>query len=91
MSSNYWDKLVGTPISRRRALAVSGAASLSAALLAACGSGKSSSGSKIDHAALLTKPVDESKAAKRGGTVVSAVLMATAPILCMRLATFTRR
>jgi ABC-type transport system substrate-binding protein len=72
--SNYWPRLLGGRVSRRRALAASGTVSLSAALLAACGSGRSGGKATgiVDKSGLLVKPVDESKNAKHGGTVVSA-------------------
>jgi len=48
MQGNYWSKVLDGRVSRRRAIAATGAAGLGAAFLAACGgssdSGSSSSG-----------------------------------------------
>ncbi|HWO72797.1 MAG TPA: ABC transporter substrate-binding protein [Dehalococcoidia bacterium] len=44
MNANYWDKVVGRRISRRRALAAAGGTAAGAAFLAACGGGDSDSG-----------------------------------------------
>ena len=76
--SGYWDSIIARRISRRisrrRALGATGAAGLSAALLAACGgdddspsaSGGSGSGS---GSGLISQPQDTSKSAVRGGTL----------------------
>src|SRR5437762_6857072 len=65
MSTNYWK-----PLNRRRALAATGAGAAGAALLAACGSGKSGS-SKAEVSKLTAPVVDETKNVKRGGTLAS--------------------
>lgn len=71
---NYWSNAVSTRITRRRALAA-GAAGSAALFLAACGGSDSNSSSggdtgvAKDKSGLLTKPVDTSKQAKRGGTL----------------------
>ena len=67
MQTNYWSGAFRSRLSRRRALAVTGAGALSAALLAACGSSGSKSGGG-DKSSLLSQPVDTTKQAKRGGT-----------------------
>jgi peptide/nickel transport system substrate-binding protein len=59
-------------ISRRKGLAAAGAGAAAAAFLAACGGSDSSSGgstSGADNSSLITKPVDTTKSAKRGGTL----------------------
>src|SRR6185436_10334484 len=58
-------------LTRRRALAATGAGAVGAAFLAACGGSGSDSGGKVDVKAngLLTAPVDTSKQAVRGGTI----------------------
>jgi peptide/nickel transport system substrate-binding protein len=65
MSESYWQRIVETRLSRRRAMATTGAAAAGAAFLAACGGGDKGSG---DKSGLVTSPVDTSKQAKRGGT-----------------------
>src|SRR5438874_768186 len=67
---NYWTRLTTNRLSRRRALAATGASAAAAAILAACGGG-SSGGSKAesDKNSLVTKPVDTSKQAARGGVL----------------------
>jgi peptide/nickel transport system substrate-binding protein len=69
MKRSYWEQSVSSRVSRRRALAFAGSAGAATALLAACGSGGSSSkgSSGGAGAGLLTKPVDTTKQAKRGG------------------------
>ena len=68
----YWAKVMRQQIGRRRVLAATGAASLGAALLAACGGsskdGRSGSGVKGDSSGLLIPAVDDTKSAQRGGT-----------------------
>ncbi len=69
--SSYWNGLLEHKTSRRRAIVVTGGTGLSAALLAACGSG-SKSGDKAaktpkDTSGLLSTPVDTTNQAKRGG------------------------
>ena len=63
---NYWSAVASRRISRRRALAASGASVLGASFLAACGGGDSD-GDGGDQSGLVTKPVDTLKEAKRGG------------------------
>jgi peptide/nickel transport system substrate-binding protein len=67
MTENYWQTTLRQHLSRRRAIAATGATALGAALLAACG-GDEGAGDG-DATGLLTKPVDTSKEAKRGGTL----------------------
>src|SRR4051794_31028437 len=74
MPATYWNRLLDSRLTRRRALASTGAGGLGAALLAACGSSggggsdaKSSGGTK--PTGLVIKPEDTSKQAKRGGTM----------------------
>ena len=67
MESNYWSQVLSQRVSRRRALATSSAGVLSAAFLAACG-GEDGPGSTTSTG-LLSKPVDDSKTAKRGGVM----------------------
>src|SRR5947209_6285512 len=64
MDNNYWANSLQRRLSRRRSLTVSGGALVGSALLAACGSGKGSTG---DANSLLTKVVDTTQQAKRGG------------------------
>src|SRR5262245_60647327 len=65
---NYWDNMLHSRISRRRALAVTGGGA-AAAFLAACGGGGSSdSGDKPKEASsTLPKQVDTTKQAVAGG------------------------
>src|SRR5688572_33223110 len=65
MRSNYWGRLEERRISRRLAIAVAGGGVAGAALLAACGG---SDDKPAATSALMAKPVDTSKEAKRGGT-----------------------
>ncbi len=71
MQSNYWSGVLATRVTRRRGMAFTGGATLSAAFLAACGGGSSSNsssgGGSKDQSGIVTKPVDTSKDAKRGG------------------------
>jgi len=72
MSDNYWSRVLDGRISRRRALAATGAMAASAAFLAACGGSDSGSsgggGTQKDVSSLIVKAVDETKNVKRGGT-----------------------
>ncbi|HLF76394.1 MAG TPA: ABC transporter substrate-binding protein [Dehalococcoidia bacterium] len=67
----YWNNVVQTRISRRRALAATGATAAGAAFLAACGGGDSGGDSgttaKKDGSGLITEPEDTTKTAKIGG------------------------
>ncbi len=70
----YWNRVLNRQISRRRAITATGAAAAGAAFLAACGGSSSSSssgggGGSQPVSSLLTKPVDTTKDAKRGGTL----------------------
>ena len=69
--NSYWSRALGYPASRRKVLAATGAATLSASLLVACGSKSksSSSGAAKGESGLVTKPVDTFAQAKRGGTL----------------------
>ena len=66
MSVDYWAGISRIRLHRRRALAATGAVSLSAALLAACGGGSKDSGSK-DRSGLLKDAVDTTAKAEPGG------------------------
>ncbi|HLF79163.1 MAG TPA: ABC transporter substrate-binding protein [Dehalococcoidia bacterium] len=67
-TDSYWTKTLDNRVSRRRALAASGAIGLGGALLAACGGGDEakSTGPK-DTSGLVYDPPDSTKQAKRGG------------------------
>src|SRR5438874_6765763 len=70
MKESYWSTTLGYRMGRRRALAASGGTAFAAAVLAACGSSGSSSSGKSggsDKSSLVTKPVDTTKQAVRGG------------------------
>src|SRR6266550_4530627 len=69
MERSYWSEIVDQRLSRRRALALSGAASLSAAVIAAGGGGKSSSSSNSgsQKSSLISPREDTSAQAKSGG------------------------
>jgi peptide/nickel transport system substrate-binding protein len=69
MHQSYWSRVLDQRLQRRRALAVTSGTALGAALLAACGGGDSSGGGNGDSSSLVTKPVDTSKEAKRGGVM----------------------
>jgi len=70
---DYWQRIVDSRISRRRGLGALGAGAAAAAFLAACGgsdsSGGTSGGSSSDKSDLITKPVDTTKSARKGGTL----------------------
>jgi peptide/nickel transport system substrate-binding protein len=68
----YWNTILAQRLKRRRALAATGAGALGAAFLAACGGGDDSGGDTgpKDLSGLLTAPADETKNAKRGGTLI---------------------
>jgi ABC-type transport system substrate-binding protein len=68
MINSYWSGLLARRAGRRRALAMTGGAAISAAILAACG-GKDDGESKESASGLLVKPADTTKQAKRGGTI----------------------
>ena len=72
MAPHYWTHTLHQRVSRRRALAVSAGLSLGAAIVAACGGGKTESHSSSDKSGLLTPPTDETDKAIRGGTFVTA-------------------
>src|SRR5438445_9680022 len=69
---SYWSRALNGRVSRRRALALTGATATAAALLAACGGGSSSGGSSGGAAKktsdLITEADDTSKTARHGGT-----------------------
>ena len=73
MAESYWQTKLAARISRRRALAATGATAAGAALLAACGgsdsdnSSSGGSGEKPSQAGALTRPADTTKEAKKGG------------------------
>src|SRR5215218_10314983 len=76
MANGYWDQALNGRISRRRAIAATGATAMGAAFLAACGgsdSGSSSGGSGggSDKTSLLAKREDTSSKAKPGGTLIT--------------------
>src|SRR6266540_1824666 len=66
---SHWSSLLQHRLSRRRAVTTSAALGLTAAFLAACG-GRDDEASKGDKSGLITKPVDTTKDAKRGGTLL---------------------
>jgi len=68
-TKSYWQKVAGGRVSRRRLLATTGATAAGAALLAACGSsgGATGKGGSSDKSGLVTKVLDTTKQAKRGG------------------------
>src|ERR1051325_6725269 len=68
---SYWSRALGSRLSRRRALVLTGSTATAAALLAACGSSGSKSGgseAKKPTSDLIVDPVDSTKQAKTGGT-----------------------
>src|SRR5690349_19243834 len=70
---NYWTNLTRTRLSRRRALVMTGAGAAGAAFLAACGGSSSDNkgGGGEAKSGLVTKAVDESSKAIRGGRHIS--------------------
>jgi ABC-type transport system substrate-binding protein len=74
MQSNYWARTLTQRMSRRRALAATGAGALGAAFLAACGGEDDGSGSTApkDTSGLVYTPVDQTKQAVKGGLWQSA-------------------
>jgi ABC-type transport system substrate-binding protein len=66
--AGYWDKVLHSRLSRRRALAASGGAALGAAILSACGGGGDDGGGGQQVSELLYKAEDTTKLAKHGGT-----------------------
>ncbi len=74
MATGYWDALTGSRVSRRRAIAGTGGATLAAAFLAACGGGnkKDSGDKKSQGSSLLFTPTDTTKQATAGGNWVRA-------------------
>jgi peptide/nickel transport system substrate-binding protein len=66
---NYWARLLNERLTRRRALVASGAGAAAIAFTVACGGGDSGGGEKKDASGLLTKPVDTTAKAKRGGVM----------------------
>jgi ABC-type transport system substrate-binding protein len=68
MEGNYWSRVLHGRVSRRRALTATGAATLGAAFLAACGGGDDDKPA-LDESGLVTLPKDESKAGKAGGVM----------------------
>jgi len=67
METDYWSKVLGRRISRRRGLAATVAGAASAAFLAACGGDGGKPKEKFDKTGLVTLPKDETKSAKAGG------------------------
>jgi peptide/nickel transport system substrate-binding protein len=69
---DYWHRVLDSRLTRRRAIAATGATVASAAFLAACGGSDSkSSGGAEKKSSLLAANVDESKSARAGGKYVS--------------------
>src|SRR5712692_5896556 len=74
-SGSYWHKFTESRLSRRRALALTGAAGtgLAALGLIGCGSGSSGgssqAGSSGAQSSLLSQPVDTTAQAKSGGVI----------------------
>src|SRR5512146_404155 len=78
--SDYWNRFTSARLSRRRALAATGAGAMGAAFLAACGSdsgGSKSSDSSSkpetakDKSGLVYEPQDSTASAKSGGVIKS--------------------
>ncbi len=66
MERNYWSQVLDRRVSRRRALSAAVTAASGAILLSACGEGKDETSAATD---LVTRYVDRSKQAKRGGVL----------------------
>src|SRR4051794_8217745 len=71
MDGSYWSKALEARLGRRRVLAATGGGLAGAALLAACGGNDDSGGKTKDKSSLVSKPADDFKQAKRGGTLKS--------------------
>ena len=69
MKTSYWDTLLQSRISRRRAIVATGAAAGSAAFLAACGGDNKGDGGGKEKSTLAIKTEDTIKEAKRGGII----------------------
>ena len=69
MQASYWERLSGNRLSRRRALAATGAGTAAALLLAACGGGDD--GGSKGASGLLSPLSDDTKGVKRGGILLS--------------------
>src|SRR5690348_6137241 len=75
MASDYWSRLLGNRIGRRRVLAATGATALGAAFLEACGgsdsgsNGSGNGGSQGGNSSAVAKAEDTTKQAKRGGII----------------------
>jgi ABC-type transport system substrate-binding protein len=72
VAGNYWARVLGQRISRRRAIAASGTTAAAAAFLAACGGGGGDDGPTQtirDSSGLLHVPEDTTSQAKPGGTL----------------------
>src|SRR5688500_2653890 len=67
MGTTYWSKVVGSRISRRRAMAAPGGFALGAAFLAACGGSDSKEPQNPDKSGLLSQRDDTSSKAVPGG------------------------
>lgn len=68
MERNYWVGVSQQRTSRRRAIAAAGAGAAATALLAACGGKDEAKAPAGPTSALITRPEDTSKQAKRGGS-----------------------
>jgi len=87
MAASYWNRLIDQRLSRRRALAATGAVALGAVILAACGSDKEP-GPKGNKSSLVAAVVDETKSIKRGGVlkrIVSAEWQPFDPMLSVAI------
>src|SRR5687768_4266500 len=67
MTPSYWERVLEKRIARRRALAVTGAAMLGGAVLAACGGDGKPEGEVTISGERITKPENSTAQAKRGG------------------------